>query len=164
MALSTCKYTEIEINDKKYFKLVDTNYKAIQINTPFMYCPFGLDNNNNIYTIKLEFNLKNPHHKGFFNLLEEIDNKNINFLKCDKDNYIKTVKNNKGHYDITIKLKTFKERIITNVKYNDKTTYLKTIYELEKNCNISCDLEIGFIWNREDKYGLSLTTNNIYVK
>lgn len=169
MSLDDLKYINVNINDIDYPKLVDSNNKTIKINTPFLYCPFGIDNNNGVYSIKLEFdNLLDPHQKGFFNLLGKIDNKNLKYLNCGKNQYLETVKTKKKHKDITIKFKTFRGRIITNVKYNDKTKYLKTIYDLEKKCKISCDLEIGVIWKREDNdkttYGLSLVTNNIYVK
>ena len=170
MSLDNCKYITVNIKNIDYPKLVDSNNKTIKINTPFMYCPFGIDNNNGVYSIKLEYdNLLDPHQKAFFNLLEKIDKKNLKYLNCKKEQYLETVKTKKKHKDITIKLKTFKGRIITNVKYNDKTKYLNTIYDLEKKSKISCDLEIGVIWKRTNDdnkitYGLSLVTNNIYVK
>jgi len=46
---------------------------------------------------------------------------------------------------------------------------LSTIYELEKGAKISCDLELGVIWRRENddgsiEYGQTIVANNIYVK
>lgn len=96
MSLDDLKYINVNINDIDYPKLVDSNNKTIKINTPFLYCPFGIDNNNGVYSIKLEFdNLLDPHQKGFFNLLGKIDNKNLKYLNCGKNQYLETVKTKK---------------------------------------------------------------------
>jgi hypothetical protein len=171
MSLSDCKYIDVTIQEKTYPRLVDPNYKPIKINTPFMTCPFGLDNLNDagVYSLKLEIDSRKSQHKGFMNLLEQIDDKNIKYLKCDPEEYRRTVRNNGVYNCFTTKLKTYKGRIVTGVKYNDETKYLSTIYELEKGAKVSCDLELGVIWKREDEdgtveYGQTIVASNIYVK
>ena len=42
------------------------------------------------------------------------------------------------------------------------------IYELGKRIYLSCDIELGLIWKQEldeeEIYGMTLLTNNLYIK
>ena len=170
MNLDNLKYIEVQHKDKTYYKLVDPSNNAVIIKTTILYCPFGLDNFKDNYTIKLEFNnLCNQLQKKLKNLLEEIDKKNIKFLNCKKKNYKNTIKKNKRYSDITVKIKTKNNRPICNINFmNKKKDYLKTIYELGKRIYLSCDIELGLIWKQEldeeEIYGMTLLTNNLYIK
>jgi len=168
--MNSLKYSNIKIDDLIFKKITDLSGGPVVIKTPFMCCPFGLDNDYGSYRVKLGFNnLRNTAQKGFMNLLKQIDERNIKVLGCDRDSYQSTIKRYKQYNNIIVKLKTVGKQMKCEVEYqNSKKNYLKTVYDIPKNCMLSCDLELGHIWNRMENgkkiYGMTLNTAFIIVK
>ena len=59
------------------------------------------------------------------------------------------------------------DKPIINIKYDDPSKYLDTIYDLEKNSYINCILEVGNLWcineNNRLKHGMSIYVKSIIV-
>ena len=145
-----------------FLNIRDNDNKIIKFKTPYMKCPFGLENEYNKFLIKLEFtNLKTDieiedfYNKiiFYFNELSEYDS---------TKNLIKNIRySNKFDPLIKFFLPFRYDKFEVNFYKNNR---LVTSKELNKNSLISLDLEIPTIWFYKKTFGLTIKVLNIYIK
>ncbi len=166
-------------SEKIQFKNINENIsqifhdgKILQFWSPVLKAPYGIDEKFGKFLLQLELHENSTQHKHLKKIIENIENIIIKRLNLE-DNEIKhIIRRQIGTNDLMeTKMKQMKDRIITEVEFeNKKDSYLKTIYDLDKNSYVKVYLEIGGIWDyreegkREDhKVGLLLNVLKIKV-
>jgi hypothetical protein len=136
--------------------------------------PFGLENEYNKYFIKLELTDENHGYlKQVINHIEKMVMEKLNIEPMEFKSVVRKRENEhiKKKDMIECKLKTFKDKITTEIQYMDEDThYLKTIYDLPKQSNVKVLFEVYGIWDyrtegkkEKNKIGLILYANKIMV-
>tara|TARA_A100001035_G_C27591622_1_gene412197 strand:+ start:120 stop:599 length:480 start_codon:yes stop_codon:yes gene_type:complete len=154
------KFSFIEIN-KNIYKIFYDN-KPIEINIKNGMIPFGLEKEFNKYLLKIDVNCND------ISIIYYIEDLLLNIFNINKDEIKSCIRNKENHNDILIcNFKNYKNKIIVNIKYNNKNNYLKTIYDLNKDdiCNYTINVES--IWYIQDssnkKAGLNIYVKNINI-
>ena len=169
MKLDSKKMELKKINDNIY-KLT---YNNVPLNfwTPKILLPFGLDNEYNKYLIRLELDEEKIEQEHFKKILLQIEKNIKDKLELDSNEFKSVIKHRELKKDLVeIKIKTFKNNIVTKIEYEDKeNNYLKTIYDLPKQSYVKVLLEIDGIWDyrtdkkENNKVGLTVFVNKIIV-
>ena len=137
-----------EKENKNYYKLFYDN-ESISIWTPYMKTPFGFENNYEKYLLKLEFEdmEKNTQMIHLYNVIKTLEKYIIDEFKIDKEDFRSSIRENNGYNKLlTAKFIQRKDRVLTKVKYESDDDYLKTVYELDRNSYVKCQLEIKKAW------------------
>jgi hypothetical protein len=169
MKLDSKKMELKKINDN-IFKLTYDNVK-VNFWSPKILLPFGLDNEYNKYLIRLELDEEKIEHVHFKKILLQIEKNIKDKLELNSNEFKSIIKHRESNKDlIELKIKTFKNNIITKIEYEDKeNNYLKTIYDLPKQSYVKVLLEIDGIWDyridkkENNKVGLTVFVNKIIV-
>ena len=166
---------ELKKNTENIYQLLHDN-NILKFWSPPILLPFGLDNEYDKYLIRLELdendinnnNFNHNHLKKIFLHIEKIVKEKLNI----DDAEFKSVLKKRGKKDdlIECKIKTMKNNIITTIEYEDKdNNYLKTIFDMPKQCYIKVLFEIYGLWDYrtdkkdKNKVGLILYANKIIV-
>jgi len=172
---------KIDINKLEFKKNNDNIYQILHDNnilkfwSPSILLPFGLDNEYDKYIIRLELNEKDKnannhdHLKKIFLHIEKIVKEKLNIDDMEFKSIIK--KRDKKDDLIECKIKTIKNSIITTIEYEDVDNhYLKTIFDIPKQCHVKVLFEIYGLWDyrtekkEKNKVGLILYANKIIVQ
>jgi len=172
---------KIDINKLEFKKNNDNIYQILHDNnilkfwSPSILIPFGLDNEYDKYIIRLELNEKDKntnnhdHLKKIFLHIEKIVKEKLNIDDYEFKSIIK--KRDKKDDLIECKIKTIKNSIITTIEYEDtENNYLKTIFDLPKQCYVKVLFEIYGLWDyrtekkEKNKVGLILYATKIIVQ
>lgn len=145
--------------------------------TPNILVPFGIDTEYGKKIVRLELDTtdnnkhlnKHIHLRKVILYIEKLIKDKLNIVDEEFKSIIKK-RLNKNDV-IECRLKMFKDRIITNIEYEDKDNhYLKTIYDLEKMSTIKAEIEIYGCWDyrvpnkiEKNKAGLTVFINKIIV-
>jgi len=144
------------------------NDKQIQIETPFMYLPFGVEQKYNDYIIKLQFKgLKkmteeNKNLEDFYYFIKNIERKISNILKIEKNKKFISRLVEKKNYDDLLEIKINKKFYNIEIKNVDNT--MKNIYDIHKGSYIKCFLAFGKIWMNKDVISYKLLVDKIIIK
>jgi hypothetical protein len=145
--------------------------------TPNILAPFGIDTEYGKKILRLELDTTNNnkdlnkhiHLKKVILYIEKLIKDKLNVNNEEFKSIIKKRLNKEDV--IECRLKMFKDRIITNIEYENKdNNYLKTIYDLEKMSIIKAEIEIYGLWDyrtpnkiEKNKVGLTVFINKIIV-
>ena len=154
-------------NDKlAYIQVIYDRNPMIYVTTPKMFCPFGL--NKKGYTMNLQFsNYKtDPHMNSFFEFIKNIEFQQMAHIGINKeniDNYISQIQYDKNEvYDPTLVVKLpFSYNKFDVDIYNDN--FPMSILNIQKFCNMTCDIYIDKIWKFNDRFVCKWKVRNIFV-
>lgn len=162
---------EFKKNNQNISQILHDN-NVLKFWSPPILLPFGLDNEYDKYLIRLELHENDSNnHDHFRKILLHIEKIVKEKLNID-DNEFKSIikKRNKKDDLIECKIKTMKNNIITTIDYEDKdNNYLKTIFDLPKQCYVKVLFEIYGVWDyrndkkEKNKIGLIVYANKIIV-
>lgn len=157
-------------NDRLSF--IDIFYKyntLIEVTTPEMVIPFGIDTNNG-FQMKLQFtNYKNNDEmKNFYDFVSNIEFQQMQFIGLDEDEdeidlYNSQIYQDKDEkYDplLTVKIPFIKNKFIVDI-YHDE--YMLTVLNINKFSKVKCDIYIDKIWKYNEKYICKWKVKKIYV-
>jgi len=144
----------------------------LKFNCPKLLAPFGIDTEYNKQLLRLELDENNNseiiHFKKVILHIENLIKKKLNITDDEFKSIIRK-RNNKCDV-LEVRLKTMKDRILTDIEYQDKeNNYLKTIYDLPKQSYLKLNLEINGLWDyrtdkkEKNKCGLTVYTTKIFV-
>ena len=180
---------KIDINKLDFKKVSDNIYQinhdkdVLKFWTPKICVPFGIDKDYDKYYIRLELdedegnpietkNKNNASHTYFKKVISHIE-KLIKKKLDIQDNEFKSIIRNRGPNKtelIECRIKNFKKNFQTTVEYEDKeNNYLKTIFDIEKQCYVKVLCEIYGLWDyrteskENNKIGLILYATKIIV-
>ena len=175
MKLDIDKIEFKKINDNIYQIFNDKN--ILKFWTPPICIPFGIDDEYGKKILRLALNIESTnkylnqhiHLRKVILHIEKLIKKKLNIDDMEFKSIIRT-KENKSDI-VECRLKTYKDNIITQIEYEDKTNnYLKTIYDLSKMSYIKAEIEINGLWeyrNHEtksnNKVGLTVYVSKIIV-
>ena len=145
-----------------FLNIRDNDNKIIKFKTPYMKCPFGLENEYNKFLIKLEFtNLNNDIEMN--NFYTQIKNffKELSEYETEK-NLIDNIRISNKYDPIMKFYLPFRYDKFEDDFY--KNNNLVTSKEISNNCFISLDIEIPSIWYLKNKFGLNIKVNKINIK
>ena len=144
----------------------NSNFKIQYSNNPFIIQTpeFIKDIENNIiekndyYEFILNIkSLEKNKQESFINLLNNLDNYFINFIKNNKKNFIFNnlkIKYKSINRNNTLKLKLLKDDINNNILKIMKNNKIMNINELNHKCNIKLLLNINALWNNNSIFGI----------
>jgi hypothetical protein len=151
-------------NEKKNFiNIFNDKNKIINLKTPILKCPFGLELEYNKYLIKLELtNLDNNLEiKNFYETLIENINEVKNYIKDTNLLYSDNIRYS-DKFDPLIKFYLpFRYDKFEVDFYKDGS--LTTSKEIVKNCNLQFNFDIISIWKYKNKYGLNFKIKKIFI-
>jgi hypothetical protein len=156
-----------EIIYEKNDKFIKIKYKnnLLNIETPILKIPFGIkefDGNNGrkLYlqlSIDKEIEINND-FLIFIEMLESHAKENVNHICKEKKFMSKIYKNEKYTPFINIDLKE------STIIYNEKNNILEINDYINRNFTGIIDFSYTGIWYNDDKYGLSMKINTIFIK
>jgi hypothetical protein len=175
---------KIDINKLDFKKISDNIYQInhdkdiLKIWSPKIQVPFGIDKDYDKYLIRLEINedesvnknsASHIYFKKVISHIEKLIKKKLNV----QDNEFKSVIRKRGDNKCDLlecRIKSFKKNIQTIIEYEDKdNNYLKTIFDIEKQCYVKVLCEIYGLWDyrnelkENNKIGLILYASKIIV-
>lgn len=130
--------------------------KDLEIRTPVMSIPFGVDNVYNKYYIKLQFDdfKEDIEMEGFFNLLMLIEQYIENFLESNVDENIEMASEFtfKDKFDPTLntKLISYNDKIKTKIINRNGSDV--NYWELKKGSKVTCKISLNGVWKVKDKF------------
>jgi len=181
----TYTYTmKLDINKLEFVKNADNIFQMfhdgqpLKFWTPKIEAPFGIDNEYNKYLLKLEIDERDSNkyfseHTYFKKIIlhiEKLIKKKLDIEDIEFKSVLK-VRPNKGEL-LECRIKTLKKNIMTEIEFIDKDThYLKTVFDMPKNCWVTTQIELYGIWDYRDetkgkeknKVGLILYVNKIKI-
>lgn len=159
---------ELEFHKNKNFYDLLYNNKKIQLLSPKIKIPFGIENFGNNLILNLEL-INNDNNKmyNFTSIIKSLDT----FLKNQKsivnnnlENllYVSCIKNRPEPFNplLRTKIKKYGKKIITEIISECKS---KTLYDINKNSYISVLLKLDNVWINNGKYGMNWTVEKIYI-
>jgi len=164
--------------DKIEIKNVAPNINVITHNniilkfwTCYLFLPFGIENEYGKTIVKLELDENNAEHLQLKKVIYHIEKLIMKKMNIEENEFKSIIKKRKDKNDmLELRIKTMKNKIITEVEYEDKEkNYLKTVYDIKKQSNIKTQIEINGFWDyRTDKKdnnksGLIVYANKIMV-
>jgi len=157
----------INCNNIKITNIINnSNFKIQYSNNPFIIQTpeFIKDIENNIiekndyYEFILNIkSLEKNKQESFINLLNDLDNYFINFIKNNKKKFIFNnlkIKYKSINRNNTLKLKLLKDDINNNILKIIKNNKIININELKHKCNIKLLLNINALWNNNSIFGI----------
>jgi len=175
---------KIDINKLNFIKVSDNIYQInhnkdiLKFWSPKICVPFGIDKDYDKYYLRLEIdeneitNKNSSSHiyfKKVISYIEKLIKKKLDI----QDNEFKSVIRNRGSNKtelIECRIKNFKKKFQTTVEYEDNdNNYLKTIFDIEKQCYVKVLCEIYGLWDyrtetkENNKIGLILYASKIIV-
>jgi len=176
---------KIDFNNLELININENIYKikydnqTLKFWSPNIKIPFGLENEYNKLIIKGELDdsdnnkHKNEiiHLKKLINIIEKNIKKKLD-LDDDTNGIFKSIikkRNNKLDF-VECRIKKMKTNILTSIEFEDKiNNYLKTIYDLPKQCYVKLQFEIDGLFdyrnenNEKNKVGLVVYVSKIIV-
>lgn len=159
-----------EKENKNYYKLYYNN-ENIKIWTPYMRVPFGFENNYEKYLLKLEFNEfnKNTQMIHIYNVIKTLEQYIRETFNIEDEELRSSIRENNNYNKLlTAKFIQRKDRVLTKVIFENNDDYLKTVYEIEKNSEVKCLLEIKKVWvyikSKKKMAGLMVYIKELRVK
>jgi hypothetical protein len=152
---------KINLKKKKNKFEIKYNDKDIKILLSNIKIPFGIENygRNLILNIELDKTKNNDIHNSI-SMIEKLENyvKNLNL---ENNTYVSSIKERESYLPLLrTNIKKYGKKIITKVKCNSG---VKTLYDLQKNQNISILLIPDNIWLYNGKYGINWLCEIIYL-
>jgi hypothetical protein len=137
----------------------------------FLPLPFGIENEYGKSIIKLELQNDKDDHMQLKKVIEHIEKLIITKMNIEENEFKSSIKKRNGKNDmLELRIKTIKNKFLTEVEYLDKeNNYLKTIYDIKKQSVIKTQIEINGFWdyrteNKDNnKCGLIVYANKIIV-
>jgi len=166
MDFKVLKIDSIEIDDDYNIYYVNSNKerKHLEIKTPLLYLPFGLDKDSkniylNLQLRKIACPQNNKDIKLFLEFIENLEK--LIQTKIQKE--VKSVIRKNVKYDTIINTKVlkYKNRISTEV-YKGKENY--NLYNIEKEEYMNCDILIDKVWLYNDILYYKLKLKKIFIK
>jgi uncharacterized protein (UPF0333 family) len=159
MKLDIEKLNFIKQNDNISLILHDNT--VLKFWTPSILIPFGIDSEYNKKMLRLELN--NDTHTHLRKVILHIEKLIKKKMKLEDIQFKSIIKEREDKDDlIECRLKTFKDKIVTLIEYEDKdNNYLKTIYDLQRMSNIKAEIEINGLWDYRNKNNKELEKNKV---
>jgi hypothetical protein len=168
---------KLDINKIELKKLSDNIFQIyhdgtmLKFSCPKLLSPFGIDTEYNKQIIRLELDETNNEISYFKKVILHIENLIKKKIEVTDEEFKSVIKKRNNKSDILeLRIKTVKNKILTNIEYEDKEkNYLKTIYDLPKQSYLKLNLEINGLWDyrtekkESNKCGLIVYTTNILV-
>ena len=168
---------KLDINKIELKKISDNIFQIyhdgtlLKFNCPKLLSPFGIDTEYNKLIIRLELDETNNEISYFKKVILHIESLIKKKIEANDEEFKSVIKKRNNKSDILeLRIKTVKNKILTNIEYEDKEKYyLKTIYDLPKQSYLKLNLEINGLWDyrtekkESNKCGLIVYTTNILV-
>jgi hypothetical protein len=169
---------KLDINKIELKKISDNIFQIyhdgtiLKFNCPTLLSPFGIDTEYNKQLLRLELDEKNNSEIIHFKkVILHIENLIKKKLEVTDDQFKSVIRKRNNKCDILeLRLKTMKNRILTDIEFQDKdNNYLKTIYDLPKQSYLKVNLEINGLWDyrtdkkENNKCGLIVYTTKVFV-
>tara|TARA_A100001037_G_C15059619_1_gene594121 strand:- start:613 stop:1206 length:594 start_codon:yes stop_codon:yes gene_type:complete len=149
---------------------IDIFYKyntMIEVTTPEMVIPFGIDKGNG-FQMKLQFtNYKNDANmKSFYDFISNLEFQQMQYIGLDEDDIdlynsqIYQDKQNKYDPLLTVKIPFIKNKFNVDI-YHDE--YTLNVLNINKFSKVKCDIYIDKIWKYNEKYICKWKVKKIYV-
>ena len=149
---------------------IDIFYKyntIIELTTPEMIIPFGIDKGNG-FQMKLQFtNYKSdPNMKSFYDFISNLEFQQMQYIGLDEDDIdlynsqIYQDKQNKYDPLLTVKIPFIKNKFNVDI-YHDE--YTLNVLNINKFSKVKCDIYIDKIWKYNEKYICKWKVKKIYV-
>lgn len=154
------KFIKIKNN---FINIVSNNDKTINFTTPYLKCPFGLENEYNKYLIKLELsNLnKDLEIKNFYEKILEYIKEIQNHMKDSELIYSDFIRYS-DKYDPLMKFYLPFRYDKFEVDFY-KNGNLATSKDINKNDKLKLEIELSSIWKLKNKYGLNFKIKKIFI-
>ena len=161
--------TEIPKNNER-LSYIDIFYKyntKIEVTTPEMILPFGIDKNYG-FQMKLQFtDYKNDKNmKSFYDFITNLEFNQIKHIGLNEDDLhlynsqIYQDKNNKYDPLLTVKIPFKKNKFLVDI-YNED--YMLNVLNINKFSKLKCDIYIDKIWKYNEKYVCKWKVSKIFV-
>jgi len=126
------------------------NNKRIEITTPKIFLPFGIDKYYNHWSLNMELhNKKCEGNEEFLKYLEDLENLICKTLNIDKKKLNSQIGNNKGVPSIYARIQSYNNRprckLLGTREYSNAKEQLN-IYRFPKEVYIKAKLRIGNLW------------------
>jgi hypothetical protein len=139
--------------------------------TCFLCLPFGLENEYGKYIIKLELDNNNAEHLQLKKIILHVEKLIMKKMNIEENEFKSIIKKRNGKNDmLELRIKTIKNKILTDIEYQDKeNNYLKTLYDIKKQSQVKVQIEINGLWDyrtdkkENNKSGLIVYANKIIV-
>lgn len=175
-------YSCVDLKNKKYkvediiakenerLSYIDIFYKynqQIEVTTPEMIIPFGIDKSNG-FQMKLQFtNYKNDDNmKSFYEFISNLEFQQMQHIGLDEDDIdlynsqIYQDKQNKYDPLLTVKIPFIKNKVNVDIYHDD---YTLTVMNINRFSKVKCDIYIDKIWKYNEKYICKWKVKKIYV-
>tara|TARA_B100001123_G_C15329318_1_gene1030696 strand:+ start:1459 stop:2052 length:594 start_codon:yes stop_codon:yes gene_type:complete len=139
----------------------------IELTTPEMIIPFGIDKGNG-FQMKLQFtNYKSdPNMKSFYDFISNLEFQQMQYIGLDEDDIdlynSQIYQDKKNKYDplLTVKIPFIKNKFNVDI-YHDE--YTLNVLNINKFSKVKCDIYIDKIWKYNEKYICKWKVKKIYV-
>lgn len=120
--------------------------------TPDLYVPFGVDERFGKYLMQLVVDKNTPQHINLKKIIEKVEKYIIKKLDVKECEFKSIFRRKMGDNDmLDSRLKQIKGRITTECEYeNKRDSYLKTVYEIERDSRVKVLIEIWGYWDYRD--------------
>jgi hypothetical protein len=150
-----------------YIDIFHKYSQQIEITTPEMIIPFGIDNKNG-FQMKLQFtNYKNDENmKSFYEFISNLEFQQMEHIGLSEDeihlysSQIYQDKQNKYDPLLTVKIPFIKNKVNVDI-YHDE--YTLTVLNINRFSKVKCDIYIDKIWKYNEKYICKWKVKKIYV-
>lgn len=157
---SKCKNKECIKNHPQfgYYQLYYLNLSQFLVTTPVMKCLFGIQKNNNQFSMSLQFTdlQEDSIMKQFFDFIENIQfycMASIGLDETDADNFISQIKYDKQKkYDpnLSVKIPFHYNRFQTEL-FSEKDNDIN-LFQIQSFTPMKCDIYLDKIWKMNDKF------------
>ena len=158
-------------NSAPNINLITHDNIVLKFFTCYLFLPFGIENEYGKTIAKLELDNNNAEHLQLKKVITHIENLIMKKMNIDEDEFKSIIRKRNGKNDmLEVRIKTMKNRILTDVEYlNKEVNYLKTIYDIQKKSTVKVQLEINGLWDyrtdekKSNRSGLIVYANKIIV-
>ena len=162
MNFETIEIDKITIHDSvKTSYDIKLNDKTIELWTPKLYVPFGLENKYNNYFLNLQLKGEDNYVKLFYYFIETLESKLIELLNISKEDFNSQLRVSENSCILYTKVYEKYKKIITQIK--TQTGDYMNIFNLEKECYIKAKLIIDKIWFIKGKYYYKFKLKEIII-
>ena len=161
-------YRPYEFNGQTFYEPRHPNNQRLIYRKAVLEAPFGLDNDFDKYNIKCMLNLKDNDNIDLYNFIKRIEMRNMKYLDVDEEKYKSAlyIRRNKNKPIFKAFILTRNKKPYVDIMFDNEKD-VKTIYDLERNSKIECDIIMGSVWKnpkaKKNKAGMSIHINNIRV-
>ena len=151
------------LKKKNFIEILNNKNETINIKTPMLKCPFGLEEEYNKFLVKLELtNYKNDLEiNNFFKQIISIEEEVKKFMEKDELFYNDIIRYS-DKFDPLIKFYLpFRYDKFEVDFYKNKN--LTTSKEITKGCKLKLDLDVLSIWKFQNKYGINFKVKKINI-